>query len=109
MKGKVHIKGIMTIFFSKSLCVFWISFQLYKQITNQLDLPTVCNQFASVRFYPGIVDLSLTAASKRDPQNLALHFYRNNEPPEDVQGMHAFSARCVMADLYSAMVLSNGL
>ena len=67
--------------------------QLYKEITNQLDLPVVCSQFASVRFYSGVVDLALTAASKRDPQGLALHYYRNNEPPEDVQGSYAFTAR----------------
>ena len=53
----------------------------------------VCTQFAAVRFYPGIVDLSLTTANKRDPQGLALHFYKNGEPQEDYQGMQAYHAR----------------
>ncbi|ELU06399.1 hypothetical protein CAPTEDRAFT_198384 [Capitella teleta] len=66
---------------------------LYKQITLQLNLPTVCAQFANVHFYRGVVDLTLTAASKRDPQGLALHFYKNNEPSEDSHGLHAYSAR----------------
>ena len=67
--------------------------KLYKQITTQLDLPTVCNQFAAARFYSGIVDLALTAAEKRDPKGFALHYYKNGEIQEDIQGMHAYMAR----------------
>lgn len=66
---------------------------LYKEITNQLDLPAVCSQFSSTKFYTGIVDLCLTAACKRDPQNLATHFYQHGEPPEDTQGGHSFRVR----------------
>ena len=39
------------------------------------------------------MELSLYAALKRDPQGLALHFYRNGEPRGDVQGEEAFIAR----------------
>ena len=46
-----------------------------------------------VRFYEGVVELSLHAGLKRDPQGLALHFYRNGEPHGDVQGEEAFIAR----------------
>ena len=67
--------------------------QRYKEITQQLDLPSVCGQFATVRFYRGVVDLSLTAASKRDPQGFALHYYRNHEPQEDSQGKYAYNIR----------------
>ena len=128
------------------------SLSLYKQITAQLDLPVVCNQFAQARFFrgrclgdwlsyilerdlrnrcsnwssylhllclsilyyfrwgnslnrficrylsmwiliAGIVDLALTAASKRDPQGLALHFYKNGQPQEDTQGAYFYAAR----------------
>ena len=62
-------------------------FQLYKNVSQPLQLSEVCNQFASVHFYEGIVDLCLTLAHKRDPQNLALHFYNNDEPQEDIQGV----------------------
>ena len=41
----------------------------------------------------GIVDLSLTAATKRDPQGLALHFYKNGQPADDTQGSYCYSAR----------------
>ncbi|XP_013406007.1 nuclear pore complex protein Nup155 [Lingula anatina] len=66
---------------------------MYKQIPQQLDLPVVCGQLSSVRYYDGIVDLCLTAASKRDPQGLALHHYKNGAQPEDTQGWQAFSLR----------------
>ena len=46
-----------------------------------------------VRFYEGVVELALYAALKRDPQGLALHFYRNGEPHGDIQGEDAFIAR----------------
>ncbi|KAI0209905.1 hypothetical protein LSAT2_005340 [Lamellibrachia satsuma] len=67
--------------------------QLFKDVAAELDLPTVCNQFAAVGFYSGIVDLTLTASKKRDPQCWGLHFYKNGEPPSDSQGMIAYSNR----------------
>lgn len=67
--------------------------KLYKEVSQPLQLPVVCNQFALVHFYTGIVDLCLTLAKKRDPQNLALHYYRSGEPQEDIQGMTAFMTR----------------
>ncbi|XP_050400754.1 nuclear pore complex protein Nup155 isoform X1 [Patella vulgata] len=67
--------------------------RLFKDVNQPLQLPAVCNQLASVNFYEGIVDLCLTESNKLDPQNLALHFYRCCEPPEDQQGMQAFINR----------------
>lgn len=51
--------------------------------------------FLLVRFYEGVVELSLTAAEKKDPQGLGLHFYKNGEPEEDVVGLQAFQERQV--------------
>lgn len=48
-----------------------------------------------MRFYEGVVELSLTAAEKKDPQGLGLHFYKNGEPEEDVVGLQAFQERQV--------------
>ena len=48
-----------------------------------------------MRFYEAVVDLSLYAASKADPQELAFHFYKTGEPAGDVQGHEAFVARFV--------------
>lgn len=68
-------------------------FQLYKQVCLYVDLALICSEFASVQFYRGIVDLALTTASKRDPQNYAHHYYRHHEHPDDRQGHAAYAAR----------------
>ena len=39
------------------------------------------------------MELCLAAAAKRDPSNLALHFYKNGENPDDSAGMAASHAR----------------
>lgn len=58
-----------------------------------LDLPSVCMQFSQVRFYRGIVDLSVTAATRRDQQALALHYYKNGEPIDDLLGRQGYMER----------------
>uniref|UniRef100_A0A8C2EB82 Nuclear pore complex protein Nup155 n=1 Tax=Cyprinus carpio TaxID=7962 RepID=A0A8C2EB82_CYPCA len=69
------------------------SLRLYQQISHHTDLPLVCSQYRQVRFYEGVVELCLTAADKKDPQKLGLHFYRNGEPEEDASGQQAFQER----------------
>ena len=44
---------------------------LYKQITAQLDLPVVCNQFAQARFFKGRRPSSAT--SSRRPGSSKVH------------------------------------
>lgn len=60
----------------------------------------ICFDFFIVRFYEGVVELSLTAAEKKDPQGLGLHFYKNGEPEEDVVGLQAFQERQVFRIIY---------
>eukprot|EP00918_Siedleckia_nematoides_P061729 GHVU01134755.1.p1 GENE.GHVU01134755.1~~GHVU01134755.1.p1 ORF type:complete len:766 (+),score=73.70 GHVU01134755.1:2125-4422(+) len=84
----------------------------YKEIAIDLDIPTVCTQFSAVRYYTGIVDLAQTAASKRDPQGLGLHFYRSGEPAEDTQGRQAYlnrmdCYRCILETLKYLMFTSQ--
>uniref|UniRef100_A0A8D0GNR6 Nucleoporin 155 n=1 Tax=Sphenodon punctatus TaxID=8508 RepID=A0A8D0GNR6_SPHPU len=69
------------------------SLKEYQKISNQVDLSNVCVQYRQVRFYEGVVELSLTAAEKKDPQGLGLHFYKNGEPEEDMVGLQAFQER----------------
>uniref|UniRef100_A0A452GM48 Nuclear pore complex protein Nup155 n=1 Tax=Gopherus agassizii TaxID=38772 RepID=A0A452GM48_9SAUR len=69
------------------------SLKEYQKISNQVDLSNVCAQYRQVRFYEGVVELSLTAAEKKDPQGLGLHFYKNGEPDEDIVGLQAFQER----------------
>ncbi|ERE82523.1 Nucleoporin [Cricetulus griseus] len=69
------------------------SLKEYQKISNQVDLPSVCAQYRQVRFYEGVVELSLTAAEKKDPQGLGLHFYKHGEPEDDVVGLQTFQER----------------
>ncbi|XP_034956535.1 nuclear pore complex protein Nup155 [Zootoca vivipara] len=69
------------------------SLKEYQQISTQVDLANVCAQYRQVRFYEGVVELSLMAAEKKDPQGLGLHYYKNGEPEEDVVGCQAFQER----------------
>ncbi|ELW53479.1 Nuclear pore complex protein Nup155 [Tupaia chinensis] len=69
------------------------SLKEYQKISSQVDLSNVCAQYRQVRFYEGVVELSLTAAEKKDPQGLGLHFYKHGEPEEDIVGLQAFQER----------------
>ena len=67
---------------------------LYKPAKEQCIHLIIClNSFPLVRFYEGVVELSLTAAEKKDPQGLGLHFYKHGEPEEDIVGLQAFQER----------------
>ena len=64
-------------------------------MTHQISLPSVCDKYRVLRYYEGVVDLSLCAASHKDPQWLGLHYYQSGQPPEDLAGQRAFMERCV--------------
>lgn len=53
----------------------------------------MCTRLASVGAYLGVVELALAAASKRDPNNVAQHFYLCSKPLEDVEGAKLFAIR----------------
>ncbi|NXJ15091.1 NU155 protein, partial [Odontophorus gujanensis] len=80
------------------------SLKEYQKISNQVDLANVCAQYRQVRFYEGVVELSLTAAEKKDPQGLGLHFYKNGEPEEDAVGLQAFQERQCITDTLQELV-----
>ncbi|XP_072272710.1 nuclear pore complex protein Nup155 [Pyxicephalus adspersus] len=69
------------------------SLREYQKISQQVDLVNVCAQYRQVRFYEGVVELCLTAAEKKDPQGLGLHFHKNGEPEEDSAGLQAYQER----------------
>ncbi|XP_044151545.1 nuclear pore complex protein Nup155 [Bufo gargarizans] len=69
------------------------SLREYQKISQQVDLANVCGQYRQVRFYEGVVELCLTAAEKKDPKGLGLHFHKNGEPEEDTAGLQAFQER----------------
>ena len=69
------------------------SLSLFMQIASSVNLSAVTQQFSAVQFWDGIVALTLECADKRDPQGLALHYYKNNEPIDDVDGRTYFRNR----------------
>ena len=66
---------------------------LIKQISYINNLDDICKTLYSVRCYDAIFDLCLNSAAKRDPQNLALYYYRKGELPEDLQGAYYYAQR----------------
>ena len=60
---------------------------------SRLNLEVLSSHLMSAHCYTGVVEVCLAAAVKRDPQNLALHYYKNGEPMEDPQGLQAFATR----------------
>ena len=61
--------------------------------------------------YEGVVELVLAAAEKRDLQEVALHFYRNGEPADDLQGRQAYRERdecyTVVLEMLSSLVRAS--
>ena len=58
-----------------------------------MNLEVLTSHLVAVHAYIGVLEIALAAASKRDPQGLALHFYKNGEPNEDQQGLQAYMTR----------------
>lgn len=64
-----------------------------KEVAPRLNIAAVCQQFVTCHFYQGVLDLCICCAQKVDPNNAAVHFYKNNEPPEDQEGNLAYLKR----------------
>ncbi|KAJ4448862.1 hypothetical protein ANN_00253 [Periplaneta americana] len=67
--------------------------QLCKSVAPQVNLQMMCQWFTASQFYEGVLDLALVWASKLDPKNVGLHYYKNKEPAEDSEGYEAFAKR----------------
>ncbi|XP_034940368.1 nuclear pore complex protein Nup155 [Chelonus insularis] len=67
--------------------------KLCKMVAPRLNFSAVCQQFVACQFYTGVLELCLCCAEKSDPNNAALHYYKNNEPPEDHEGFMAYTRR----------------
>lgn len=44
-------------------------------------------------FYEGVLELTSVCAAKIDAEEFAIHFYKNEEPEEDREGLAAYAAR----------------
>lgn len=71
----------------------YMALQLCKDAAPDLPLTNICQQFTAAKYYQGVIELCAVCASKKDPNNAALHYYNNNEPIEDQEGYTAYTTR----------------
>ncbi|XP_003693542.1 nuclear pore complex protein Nup154 isoform X1 [Apis florea] len=67
-------------------CYLRSALKLCKEVAPRLNLSAVCQQFIACQFYVGVLELCISCAERVDPNNTALHYYKNNEPKEDQEG-----------------------
>lgn len=85
------------------------SLELFKQVTVNIDLGGICNQYASVGFYEGIVELCLATAAEQDNQNLAVHLTHTGEDAGEqllVARRHCYT--CITNTLNNLLAMSQG-
>lgn len=61
---------------SQSVCS-----QILKGVCPKINLSAICSQYLDVGFYIGIYELCQLCATKLDPKNIGLQFYRNGGLP----------------------------
>ena len=83
------------------------SFQLCKEVAPRLNLSAVCQQFVACQFYSGVLELCLCCSERIDPNNAALHYYKNNEPMEDQEGNVAYSKRSYDIIYYFGTIINK--
>ncbi|XP_014205239.1 nuclear pore complex protein Nup155 [Copidosoma floridanum] len=78
--------------------------RLCKEVGPRLNIGAVCQQFVACHFYHGVLQLCLSCAEKIDPNNGAVHFYKNNEPIDDQEGHQAYLKRLEIYKEFTAML-----
>ncbi|XP_046432876.1 nuclear pore complex protein Nup155 [Neodiprion virginianus] len=78
--------------------------KLCKEVAPHLNLGAVCQQFVACQFYFGVLELCLCCAERVDPNNAALHYYKNNEPADDQEGNLAYVKRIEIYKEFTAML-----
>ncbi|XP_060810852.1 nuclear pore complex protein Nup154 [Amyelois transitella] len=67
--------------------------KLCKDVAPNVNLPLVCSRLVTSGFYSGVVELCVVCASKLDPQNKALHYYKSDQPSQDREGQLLYFRR----------------
>lgn len=70
-----------------------VALQLCQDAAPNVPLASICEQFRAAHFNAGVVQLCAAFAQRLDPNDAALHYYKNREPAEDHEGYMAFAAR----------------
>ncbi|CAH2259179.1 jg9998 [Pararge aegeria aegeria] len=60
--------------------------KLCKDVAPNVNLPLVCSKLVSAGFYTGVVELCVACASKLDPQDKAVYYYKSDQPSQDREG-----------------------
>ncbi|XP_013146024.1 PREDICTED: nuclear pore complex protein Nup155 [Papilio polytes] len=60
--------------------------KLCKDVAPNVNLPLICSKLVSVGFYSGVVELCVACATKMDPQDKAVHYYKSDQPSQDREG-----------------------
>merc|ERR1719348_1312084 len=63
------------------------------QIAAHLHLEVMVSHLSACQAYTRVVEVCLAAAAKRDPTQLAVHYYNSGENSEDTAGVSAYLAR----------------
>ncbi|CAH0604650.1 unnamed protein product [Chrysodeixis includens] len=67
--------------------------KLCKDVAPNVNLPLVCAKLVSAGFYTGVVELCVACASKLDPQDKAVHYYKSDQPSQDREGHFIYYRR----------------
>nr|XP_027201714.1 nuclear pore complex protein Nup155-like [Dermatophagoides pteronyssinus] len=83
--------------------------KLCKKIGPRINLQAICDLFQSINWYEAIVDICLLTGQQRDPQCLALHYYKNHDKMEtDLQVKNIYDSRIecyrLLLDVYGRLV-----
>ncbi|KAF7491408.1 Nuclear pore complex protein [Sarcoptes scabiei] len=83
--------------------------KICKKIGPRINLQAICDLFQIVKWYEAIVDICLTTAQQRDPQNLASHYRKNKDRMlEDPQGKDYYDSRMecylLLLDIYGRLI-----
>ncbi|KAH9491335.1 hypothetical protein DERF_016063 [Dermatophagoides farinae] len=83
--------------------------KLCKKIGPRINLQAICDLFQSINWYEAIVDICLNTGQQRDPQSLALHYYKNRDKMDaDLQVKNVYDSRIecyrLLLDVYGRLV-----
>ncbi|CAB3242107.1 unnamed protein product [Arctia plantaginis] len=67
--------------------------KLCKDVAPNVNLPLVCSKLVSAGFYSGVVELCVACATKLDPQDKAVHYYKSDQPSQDREGHFIYYRR----------------
>jgi len=81
---------------------------IFRNIGSRINLEQACALLESVHAFKEIVKLVIEISASRDKDNLALYYYKNDEPVDDNQGRNVYFLRCqtykLLIDVYERLV-----